>query len=318
MQVIQLRTLLHVAELGSLSKAADRLGIAQPALSRQIRQMESELGSLIFVRHGRGMVLTDLGREILKPAADILLKLDEIRGLAAAGTQFEQGLVRFGMPPTIAEVMTVPLTRALRADHPRLSLRISSAFSGHLLDWLKRDELDCCVCYDPEVPTTMRIVPLLHEQLFLVGSAQQRLSMDRPVSFESLRREPLILPSARQGLRPIIDLCARQRGVELSAVVEADAFGAMIELVRNGFGYTIMSLAPIYRQIKSSVLTAAPLVDPSPSRCLVIAYPVDRPVVSAARYVGQTFAGLTAEFVAQGILAGHILGNHPRRAASLD
>ena len=157
--------------------------------------------------------------------------------------------------------------------------------------------------------TTLRIVPLLHEQLVLVGSAEQRLRMDRPVAFGSLQREPLVLPSARHGLRPIIDRCARQCGVELSAVVEADAFGAMIELVHNGFGYTIMSLAPIYRQIKSRVLTAAPLIDPSPSRRLVVAYPVDRPVTSAARYVGQTYARLTAELVAQGVLGGRILGD---------
>src|SRR5215217_9529123 len=68
MDISQLKTLIHVAELGSLSKAADRLNIAQPALSRQIRLLEEELGIFLFERHGRGMVITDAGRKALARA----------------------------------------------------------------------------------------------------------------------------------------------------------------------------------------------------------------------------------------------------------
>lgn len=269
--------------------------------------MESELGSALFVRHGRGMVLTDFGRDVLKPASDILLKIDEIRQLGVARQRSHEGLVRFGMPPTLAEVMTVPLTSAVRENHPRLALRINAAFSGHLLDWLKRAELDCCVCYDPENSPILRTRPILQEQLFLVGGAGQGLSLDRTVPFRSLQYEPLILPSSHHGLRPIIDMCADRCGVTLSAVVEVDAFGAMIELVRSGFGYTIMSLAPVHHQVLSGILTAAPLVDPSPSRRLVIAFPADRSVTPAARYIGDTFAALTKSLVERDILPGRIL-----------
>ena len=71
MDVVQLKTLIHVAELGSLSKASDRLHIAQPALSRQIRLLEKELGTYLFDRHGRGMEITDAGREVLAHATPV-------------------------------------------------------------------------------------------------------------------------------------------------------------------------------------------------------------------------------------------------------
>ena len=94
MEFGQLRTLIHVAELGSLSKAADRLRIAQPALSRQVRMLEEELGIELFTRHGRGMVLTEQGRDVLKHAMRISSELEEIRAGASdveAPFRFRQG-----------------------------------------------------------------------------------------------------------------------------------------------------------------------------------------------------------------------------------
>lgn len=88
MDISQLRTLAHIAELGSVSKAADRLNIAQPALSRQIRLLEQELGVYLFERHGRGMVITEIGREVLLHAANIMASARRIAVVwPASGTK---------------------------------------------------------------------------------------------------------------------------------------------------------------------------------------------------------------------------------------
>ncbi|MGX1185164.1 DNA-binding transcriptional LysR family regulator [Pseudomonas sp. F-14 TE3623] len=115
---------------------------------------------------------------------------------------------------------------------------------------------------------TLRIVPVMMENLLLVGPASANLRLDAPVSFESLAEQQLVL-SARHSLRVILDNCAREVGIKLKTSVEADSFGAMIDLVRNGFGLTALPLASIYTQIESGVLSAAPLVDPIPMRKLV-------------------------------------------------
>jgi LysR family nitrogen assimilation transcriptional regulator len=201
MDIAQLKTLIHVAELGSLSKAADRLNIAQPALSRQIRLLEQELGVSLFERHGRGMVITAAGRDVLDPAARVMVELDAIRSSVSGGSSSYRGLVTVGTTPTVASIVTVPLLRRIREHHPQLVIRFASAFSGHLLDWVQRGEIDVAVSYDPQPLKSLRIVPVMVEDLLLV-SAGDRLDLNQPVPFARLASEPLISskPSARLAL----------------------------------------------------------------------------------------------------------------------
>ncbi|MNE14641.1 HTH-type transcriptional regulator CynR [compost metagenome] len=307
MDVVQLKTLIHVAELGSLSKASDRLHVAQPALSRQIRQLEKELGVYLFDRHGRGMEITAAGLEVLERATRIMNELESIRTSVAGGRAAFRGMVAIGTTPTIAEIVTVPLVQRIRDTHPDLSIRFSSAFSGYLLDWLQRGELELAISYDPQPLHTLRIEPVMMENLVLVGPPEARLNLDTAVSFAELANEQMVLPSPRHGLRKIMDQCALERGFKITTSVEADSFGAMIDLVRHGFGYTALPLASIYSRLDDGSLCAAPLVDPTPMRKLVLVLPADRQVSPATRYVGQTFVDIASELVAQGIWAGHML-----------
>jgi DNA-binding transcriptional LysR family regulator len=307
MEVAQLKTLIHVAELGSLSKAADRLHIAQPALSRQIKLLEKELGILLFERHGRGMVVTELGREILEHAARIMAELDFIRRSASGEGSFYKGMVIIGTTPTVAEIVTVPLVRRIKETHPQLCVRFSSAFSGHLLDWLQRGELELAFSYDPEPLRSLHIIPVMMENLLFVSGGHDKLSLSRAVPFARLAEEELILPSPRHGLRGIVEDCAQKAGIELHTSLEADSFGAMIDLVRNSFGSTILPLAPIHSLVETGALCAAPLVDPVPARKLVLAYPADRPVSPAARFVGETFTEIAADLVGRNVWSGHML-----------
>lgn len=307
MEISQIKTLIHVAELGSLSRASDRLGVAQPALSRQIRMLEDELNAPLFVRHGRGMELTEIGRELLAPAGQILTKLDEMRRLAQQGRTSLMGRVRIGMTPTVAEIMAVPLANRLKETHPRLSLCITSAYSGHLIEWLKRDEIDCCVSYDPDATGWLRTKPILLETLMLVGGPKANLALDQALPFSDLANRPLILPSPMHGLRRIVDDCAKQAGIRLTPEIEVDAFAAMIDLVRAELGLTILPLAPIYRKVRTGELCVSPIVNPTPRRRVIMTYATDRPISGATRHVGNEFSAIAALLVEQGIWAGEAI-----------
>jgi LysR family nitrogen assimilation transcriptional regulator len=307
MDVVQLKTLIHVAELGSLSKAADRLHIAQPALSRQIRLLEKELGVYLFERHGRGMIITAAGSEVLQHATRIMAELAAIRTSVAGEHLSFRGSVAIGTTPTIAEIVTVRLVKRIREANPDLSIRFSSAFSGYLMDWLQRGELELAISYDLAPLHTLRIVPVMMENLVLVGPPAAGLSMHTPVRFSTLAPEQMILPSPRHGLRKIMDQCAAEAGFTICASVEADSLGAMIELVRHDFGFTALPLASIYGHLQNGTLCAAPLVDPTPMRKLVMVSPADRQVSPAARHVSETFVELASQLVAQGIWTGHML-----------
>lgn len=201
----------------------------------------------------------------------------------------------------------MPLVRKIREAHPDLSIRFSSAFSGYLLDWLQRGELELAISYDPPPLHTLRIVPVMMERLLLVGPPSAGLQLDSPVAFSSLGEQQLVLPSARHGLRLILNTCAQEAGISLRTQVEADSFGAMIDLVSSGFGLTVLPLASIWAQLQNGSLCAAALVDPVPTRKLVLVFPADRRVSPAAKYVGEAFIGTASDLVECKIWAGHML-----------
>jgi LysR family nitrogen assimilation transcriptional regulator len=307
MDIVQLKTLIHVAELGSLSKAADRLHIAQPALSRQIRQLEKELGAYLFERHGRGMQITEVGRDVLAHATRIMEEMESIRSSVAGGKATLRGSVVIGTTPTIAAIVTVPLLREIKQTHPQLGVRFASAFSGYLLDWVQRGEIEVAISYDPPPLHTLRIVPVMMENLMLVGPATAGLQTNMPIAFSTLANEQLVLPSSRHGLRIILENCAKEAGIKLVPAVEADELGAMIDLVCNDFGVTVLPLASVYAQLQAGTLSAAPLTDPTPMRKRVLVYPADRPVSPSAKYVGGVFSELAADLLTRKIWTGHLL-----------
>src|SRR5690606_8511321 len=109
------------------------------------------------------------------------------------------------------------------------------------------------------------------------------------------------------GLRAILDGCANRAGIQLMPSIEADSLAAMIDLVRGGFGFTVLPLAAIHARLRTRDLTAAPLIDPVPSRRVLIAYPTDRPIRPAARFVEEAFTQIAAELVDSGVWAGTII-----------
>lgn len=310
MELSQLRTLVHVAELGSLSKAADRLHIAQPALSRQVRLLEAELGFALFARHGRGMMLSEQGRAVLKHAVQVLAGVDEIRNTVTATDAPLTGEVAIGLPPTVADIISVPLVAAFGDAHPKAKLRLVSAYTGYLLDWLHRGDVDLAVLYDPRAARSLRSRSLLIENLFLIGPPDAGLSVVRAIPFRTLGERRLLLPSTRHGLRTIVERCAHEAGIAIDVGVEADSFATLKDLVRHGHGWTVLPLAPIHASIAAGELTGAPLIDPVPTRKLVLSYPADRPASRLAHFAGDVIGTVVKNKVESGVWVGHLVDDH--------
>ena len=240
----------------------------------------------------------------------VMRELDEIRADVTGGDAPMAGSVSIGLPPTLADIISVPLVGAFRA-HPQAVPRLVSAYTGHLLDWLHRGEVDLAVLYDPHAARSLRSRPLLVEHLHLVGPSDAGLSTARAVAFRELDGKPLLLPSARHGLRAIVERCAAETGITLKVAAEADAFGTLKDLVRHGYGWTILPTAPIDADLAEGRLTAAPLVEPIPERHLVLSFPADRPVPRLARFAGEAIVAIVAEHAARGHWAMETSGDGP-------
>ena len=236
-----------------------------------------------------------------------MTELEEIRATAADLDAPLRGRIAIGFPPTVADILSLPVVAAFGRTHPQVELRLVGAYTGHLIDWLHRGEIDVAILYDPNVARSLRSEPLLLENLFLIGPPGSGLSSDRPIPFRDLEGRRVLLPSTRHGLRTIVERCAEEAGIALHVAVEADSYATLKDLVRHGHGWTILPLSPIHDDIAAGRLAAAPLTDPAPVRQLVLSYPADRPVSRLTRFAGETIADIVADQVERKIWPGKLL-----------
>jgi LysR family nitrogen assimilation transcriptional regulator len=317
MDIRQLRTFVHVAELGSFSKAADRLHIAQPALSRQIRMLEAELKAELLVRHGRGVTLTGAGAVLLDRAAGILRQIEQARADVAAEAGDVAGQVSFGMPPSVGFVLAGPLAEDFRRTCPKVKLKIVEGVGAFVHEWMLGGRLDVGVLYQPGPSRHLETTPLWHEDLYLFAAAGAGLDPSRPVPLASLSHHPLILPSPGHGLRGLLERHAARHEIELHVEIEADATRIQKDLAARGLGYSVLPFASVAAEVRDGLLSAAPITAPAIPRRVVLAYPADRPVSRAARLLGERLIsvvrGMLADNAWPGMVpeASALAGNRP-------
>jgi LysR family nitrogen assimilation transcriptional regulator len=306
MDLRQLTTFMQVAELGSLSKAADRLHIVQPALSRQIRLLEAELKTSLFTRHGRGMVLTPAGELLLARAGNILRQVEEARADLAEEAGTLRGQVILGVPPTVGDVLATRLVERFLPLYPSVRLRVVTGFTGHLLEWLLGGEIDIAVAYGTEKRANIGFAPLLAEtlQLITAGTAPAEAG---PVRFAELARRRLILPAPQHGLRLLLEREAQRQGLALSVPVEADSLPILRGLVQRGLGATILPMPAVHDELARGLLRATPVTDPPLSRKLVIARPLGRKASSAVQRFEALLRQEVTAMVRQRVWEGELL-----------
>src|SRR6218665_103288 len=168
MDLRQIEYFVRVAELGSFTRASVVLGIAQPALSRQVRLLEVELRQSLLLRNGRGATPTEAGQLLLKHGRSILHQVARAREELGRVRGALAGRVAIGLPPSIAKVVTVPLTRAFRAQLPDAALAISEGLSVAMQELLTTGLLDIVLLYNTASGPGMETTALLEEDLFLV------------------------------------------------------------------------------------------------------------------------------------------------------
>lgn len=299
MNLQQLRTFIWIAELGSLSKASDRLRIAQPALSRQMKLLQEDIGVTLFERHRGGMRLTATGEELRRRVPGVIRQLEQLYADVRSFAGATRGQVVFGIVPTVSYILAGRLAARVAADLPDVSLRIVESYSGHLVDWLQRGEIDVAIVYGPESNLHMRAEDLLSENLSIVGPPRSTLDPRRPVSLAEFARMPLVLPSRPHGLRMVLESHAHLAKVRLGVRYEADSFRVLVDLVEQGLGYTALPLSALSREVEQGRLKHAPLVEPDITRELILGIP-DTTTSQATRAVIDLARDEIAQLVSSG------------------
>ena len=283
----QLRTFNCVAELGSLSKASDTLRVAQPALSRQIKLLEHELRAELFTRNGRGMALTEAGRLLLARTAGIVKQIDQIRDDIQSASGAPSGRVVLGLVPTVSCVLSARLARRTVETYPGISLCIVESYSGHLIEWLHRGEMDLAVIYGPSVDLHLSVQTLGRDNIVAVGPRGSGLARKKRVEMDWLLRQKLVLPSHSHGLRALIERAASKKKVKLDVQVEADSFRVLTSLVEEGLGFAFLPPSSVRDQVAEGKLEIAAIAKQGPMRELTVASPSDHPGSAAMAAVTE-------------------------------
>lgn len=276
---MDLRRLAHfvtVVEAGGLTRAATRLALSQPALSRQLALLEEEAGQRLLTRTGRGVVPTEAGVALLGHARAMLeiadRARDELRDLAAS----PRGRVTIGLPPRVAHVLAAPLVHRFRARFPHAVIAVAEALSLHLRDWLVAGRLDLALLFDPPASPLLDVRTLLREPLLVVAPASWSPLPTR-VGVARLATLPLVLPSAGNALRTLVEVAARARGVALQVVAEVDSVHTIVSLVASGAGATVLPASGLATYGSADKLRVAALGPPAVHNRLVLAVPRSRP-----------------------------------------
>jgi LysR family nitrogen assimilation transcriptional regulator len=296
MDLKQLEYFLHVAELGSFTRASTHLSVVQPALSRQVRQLEEELGQELFARNGRGVVLTEAGRRLLDHTRGILMQVERARADIEEERNADSGHFTLGLPPSLGRSLTVPLVTLFRERLPKARLATVEGLSAYVVEWLAQGRIDCALTYNASPAPALDLLPLLDEQLFLLSArgalgattraaparGRSRGKRDRapriaPVRLPEVADYELIIPARPHAMRMAVENALAKAGCKIRVAYEIESIPAIIDLVRQGHGHAVLPMNALLSTAWAAEIAVRPIVQPLLAISLWLATSAQRP-----------------------------------------
>ncbi len=294
MDLKQLEYFVRVAELGSFTRASSVLDIAQPALSRQVRLLEVELRQNLLLRNGRGVTTTDAGKLLLEHGRGILHQVERAREDLGRVSGALAGRVAVGLPPSIAKMMTVPLTREFRKRLPNAALSISEGLTISMQEGLQTGRLDIALLYNPSPSPDLDTLPLLDEELYLIGPRQAQ-GKSGPVGLKEVSTLPLVIPSRPNAIRMVVETEMAGIGCKPSISLEIDGVAAILDLVADGAGHAILPRYALATSAVPETYLARPIVKPRLSSKLALATAASRTTTMTQQAMLELIQEVTAQ-----------------------
>ena len=298
MDLKQLEYFVRVAELGSFTRASIALDVAQPALSRQVRLLEVELRQSLLTRNGRGAAPTEAGKLLMEHARGILHQVERAREELGRVRGALAGRVAIGLPPSLARMLTVPLTRAFRQQMPDAQLSISENLSAAMQASLADGRLDIAVLYNAQPAAGIELSPLMVEELLLVqkrppGLAEESLPISIPL--RDVAQLPLVIPSRPNAIRMHVEAEMSGIGCRPTVALEIDGVAAILDLVADGAGSAILSRMAVTSSLTPSAFMVRAITEPPLRTRVSLAVSALRPATltqqATLALIRQTVAG---------------------------
>lgn len=271
MELRSIQYFVQVADEGSITRTAGKIGIAQPALTRHIQHLEAELGTQLLTRLPRGVRLTTSGRDFLDYARTIVLDVSRAREHVRGKAKAARGMVVMGTSPTLAPLLLPGLVARAREQCPAVTLKVVEGFSPQLLDELLAGRLHIAVMTNPPRTTSLALTPLCSEPLVVVSSPGAR-GTRHAFSLTELAATPFIITV---GIRTLVEQQLAAFGFGLRVEAEVDSVEAIRRLLTSGVGLSIMPVSAFHEEFRSGKLVASPIEGANLHRILILARPAE-------------------------------------------
>jgi len=271
----QLECFQAVVELGNFSRAAERLGMSQPALSQAIRDLEDGLGTRLFDRTTRRVDLTEAGRVFRSTALGGLVEIDRAVGLVHDLSELRRGRVRIAAPPLLAATALPKAIASIAALHPGLEIRLEDLGTDMILEQLRDGQADLGIGTFPPGSEGLALTPVVRDNLSVFMSERHPLAGRASLRWADLADRQIVALARESGLRLLVEMGFEMARVAFRPAHEVHQIHTALGLVAELDAVTIM---PDYAAgaFHGRAFRTVPLVEPQMSRDIVLARPRDR------------------------------------------
>jgi LysR family nitrogen assimilation transcriptional regulator len=298
MELRSLGYFVRIAELGSITRAAAHLRLAQPALTRHVQRLEEELGVALFTRANRGVRLTEAGQKLLENAERILREVERTGDEIRAQDAHPSGRIIFGVTPTLCPVLVPELSADMRRDYPRVELKVVHAGMVRLEEFVIDGRVDVALLSELSRSRLIVSTRLAQEEMVLVTRPGAR--PDGVVSGAELSHTPLVLGD---GLRAAMDALLAGRGIELKVEIEVNDHETIRLMVQHGAAASILPYSSVARECAQGLLDAHRIAEGGIFRTLALGVRASRTASLARESVVRTITRLVGEIEEQGRLS---------------
>jgi LysR family nitrogen assimilation transcriptional regulator len=261
MNVKQLRYFLQVAELGSVTRAAEVLHIAQPALSRQMRSLEEDLEATLLHRSERGITLTEAGECLRESAIELLRHFDRVSSEVRDRSGDPNGELTIALPPSMSELLAFPVMQRFRTSFPNVLLRVFEGSSGVLDAWsmVAQGRADLAVVVSGEPLANLEAYPFIDEPMCLLGPPESGLAMDKPLTLDDLVDRPMVAMSRPNVGRMLVESAMAARNARLDSALEVNTRQLLLKAVQSGLGFATLPLCSGSDLLERGAISMAPI-----------------------------------------------------------
>ena len=243
-----MRSLVAVADAGTITEAASHVGLSQPALTRRIQQLEEDFGTELLSRSRKGAELTEPGRLVEREARVLIDRYDNLKSEVGRNSRVQGGTIRIGGGATAVSFVLPDAIAAFQRDFPSVLFQVKEASSSEIASDVADGRLEIGLVTQPVRTAGLEIQPLVDDRIVLIAAADNPLAAANRVSVASLDGQDFVGFEGGSAIRQIVDASLREAGVEINVVMELRSIPAIVRMVATTGSLAFVSQLGVHEQ----------------------------------------------------------------------